>query len=153
MIELGYNYRLTDIQSALGRSQYKRLDGRIKRRQEIAQIYDDKFSFAEPLITPTVANEVKHSYHLYALQILFSELEIDKKIFFEKMLNKGIQLQVHYIPIHLNSFYMEKYGYKYGDYPNAEKFYKRQLSLPIYPELTNKEVEHVINSLIKIITL
>ena len=62
-------------------------------------------------------------------------------------------LQVHYIPIHLNSFYMEKYGYKYGDYPNAEKFYKRQLSLPIYPELTNKEVEHVINSLIKIIKL
>ena len=151
MIELGYNYRLTDIQSALGRSQYERLDNRIKRRQEIAKIYNEKFLFNDSLITPNVATGVKHSYHLYALQVIFSNIDIDKKTLFNKMLGKGIQLQVHYIPIHLNSFYMKKYGFKHGDYPNAEKFYNHQLSLPIYPELANEEVEYVINTLLNII--
>ena len=153
MIELGYNYRLTDIQSALGRSQYKRLNKRIERRQEIAKIYDDKFSRNKSLITPSTAKGVKHAYHLYALQILFSNLEIDKKTFFNKMLVEGIQLQVHYIPIHLNSYYKNKYGFKYGDFPNAENFYNQQLSLPIYPELSNEEIDFVIKTLINIIKL
>ena len=93
-----------------------------------------------------------HAYHLYALQILFSKIEIDKKEFFEKMLKKGIQLQVHYIPIHLNKYYMKKYGFKSGDFPNAENFYEQQLSLPIYPELTNEDIDFVINTLIDTIT-
>ena len=67
------------------------------------------------------------------------------------MLKKGIQLQVHYIPIHLNSYYMKKYDFKYGDFPNAENFYNQQLSLPIYPELKDEEIEFVIKTLINII--
>ena len=151
MIELGYNYRLTDIQSSLGRSQYKRLNKRIARRQNIAKIYNKEFSKIQSLITPKTAKAVRHAYHLYALQILFSNLKIDKKTFFNKMLKKGIQLQVHYIPIHLNSYYMKKYDFKYGDFPNAENFYNQQLSLPIYPELKDEEIEFVIKTLINII--
>ena len=151
MVELGYNYRLTDIQSALGISQYKRLNKRIRRRIEIAKKYDEALSSFEEFITPHVSEDFQHAYHLYALQIRFNKNSFDKKNLFEQMLNKGIQLQVHYIPIHLNSYYQKVYGFKDGDYPNAEKFYERQISLPIFPQLKNIEVDYIINSLIKFI--
>jgi len=150
MIELGYNYRLTDIQSALGISQLKRLDDRIKRRQKLALQYDKRLSQFERFITPLVSNNFKHAYHLYALQVRFEQIKIDKRDLFQKMLEKGIQLQVHYLPVHLNSYYRKKYGFKHGDYPNSEKFYNREISLPIYPELSDNELDYVTNSLVNI---
>jgi len=149
MVDLGYNYRLTDIQSALGISQLKKLDNRIIKRQELALQYDKELGQIDRFITPSVSNNIKHSYHLYALQIKFDELKLDKKEFFESVLAKGIQLQVHYVPIHYNLYYQKKYGCKLGDYPNSEKFYNCQISLPIYPELTDKELDYVIKCLIE----
>lgn len=147
MTVLGYNYRLTDIQSALGISQLKNLSERINKRQKLAYKYDVLLSTNSKCIIPLVLDRVKHSYHLYPLQIKFEELSIDKKTFFELMLEKNIQLQVHYVPLHFNTYYQEKYGFKIGEYPNAEKFYDRELSLPIYPELKDEDINYIVNSL------
>tara|TARA_Y100000590_G_scaffold427906_1_gene538630 strand:+ start:1213 stop:2391 length:1179 start_codon:yes stop_codon:yes gene_type:complete len=147
MVSLGYNYRLTDIQSALGISQLKNLDKRINRRRELASIYDNLFSMNKIYIVPQVSPTVKHSYHLYPLQIRFKELKIDKNKLFKTMLDKRIQLQVHYVPIHFNEYYQKNFGFKIGDFPNAEKFYDREISIPIYPELKDLELIYVVDTL------
>lgn len=143
MHELGYNYRLTDIQSALGSSQLKKLDSFVKRRNEIAAHYDNAFADDERFIIPQVEKNVKHAYHLYPLQIKFDELIISKKEFFEKMRENNIGLQVHYIPVHLQPYYKNNFGFKEGDYPVAEEFYKNEVSIPIYPLLENDDLEYI----------
>jgi len=151
MHELGYNYRITDFQCALGSSQLKKLDNFSQRRREIAKQYDDSFSNIDFLKTPKVQNGIEHSYHLYPLQIDFDKLSITKVKFFEKMNGEGINLQVHYIPIHLQPFYQKNYGFNTGEYPVSENFYNNELSLPIYPKLTNDEQDLVIEKIIQFI--
>ncbi len=147
MNELGYNYRITDFQCALGSNQLKRLDEFVEKRQFIALKYDNAFKDNDNLIIPKVRNYIKHSYHLYPLQIKFEKLKIDKKKFFLKMKEKGINLQVHYIPIHLQPYYMKKFDFRSGAFINAEKFYKLEFSLPIFPTMNEKDCEMVIKSL------
>lgn len=146
MHEIGYNYRLTDFQSALGINQLKRLNRFIKKRRNIANIYDKVFNKEkETVITPFISNKVKHAFHLYPLQINFSKIRLDKVSFFKIMKENGVLLQVHYIPVHLQPFYQKYYGFKVGDFPNSEKFYEREVSLPIYPDLKKNDQEKVID--------
>ena len=151
MHEVGYNYRITDFQCALGSRQLKRLDSFVQNRREIAKRYDDSFSNIDCLKTPKVQDSFEHSYHLYPLQIDFEKLSISKIEFFEKMKKAGINLQVHYIPIHLQPYYQKNYGFQQGDFPFAEYFYRNEVSLPIYPDLSMDDVSLVIDSVLEII--
>ncbi|MBT7901080.1 MAG: UDP-4-amino-4,6-dideoxy-N-acetyl-beta-L-altrosamine transaminase, partial [Candidatus Marinimicrobia bacterium] len=127
------------------------LDSFIQKRCELAKYYDGSFSNIENLIIPIVQRDVEHSYHLYPLQIDFEKMSLTKVNFFEKMKKAGINLQVHYIPIHLQPFYKKNYGFQQGDFPISERFYQNELSLPIYPDLSDKNVSLVIDSILEII--
>ena len=147
MHQLGYNYRITDFQSALGISQLNKLYEFVTKRREIAKHYDNVFSNEEKFIIPEVNDNVEHAYHLYPLQIKFEELEISRNEYFEKLKERNILLQVHYIPIHLQPFYRKNFGFKEGDFPVAEKFYQREVSIPIYPLLEDKDLEYIAENL------
>jgi UDP-4-amino-4,6-dideoxy-N-acetyl-beta-L-altrosamine transaminase len=143
MQNLGYNFRMTDIQAALGIEQLKRNDSWVKRRREIVQQYDDAFKDFEK-ITPQEHPDIDgvYSYHLYIIQC-----EKRAKLY-QYLKDNGVNTQVHYIPVHLQPYYKEKYGYGRGDFPVAEKYYDCALSLPLYPTLKDSEQEKVI-SLVK----
>jgi UDP-4-amino-4,6-dideoxy-N-acetyl-beta-L-altrosamine transaminase len=141
MQELGYNYRLTDIQAALGLSQLKRADSGIKRRNEIAARYDEAFK-GTSIEIPKVEKNVYHAYHLYVIQVE-KRLEL-----YNFLKSKNIFPQIHYIPVHLLPYYRQK-GWNYGDFPVAENYYSRCLSLPMFPSLTNEEQDYVIFQIIE----
>ena len=149
MHEPGFNYRITDFQCALGIKQLEKLDKFIERRREIAKYYDEVFSKDERFIYPHVSNDAKHAYHLYPLQIKFDELGIEKKEYFEKLKEKNIILQVHYVPVHLQPFYKKNFGFKDGDFPVAEKFYKQEFSIPMYPMLENDDLDYISKTIIE----
>ena len=140
MQELGYNYRLTDIQAALGNSQLQRAELGIKRRTEIASKYNYAFD-KSPFIKQQSGILNGHAYHLYIIIV-------DRR---DELMNflreQNIYTQVHYIPVHLMPYY-KKFGWKLGDMPNAESYYKSCLSLPIFPTLTDEEQDFVINQII-----
>ena len=141
--EVGYNYRITDFQCAMGSSQLKKLERFIQKRREIAKKYDKSFSNIDSLIIPISTSSFDHAYHLYPLQINFNNLDLTKTNFFHKMKESGINLQVHYIPAHLQPFYKENYGFNIGDFPVSEIFYNNEISLPIYPDLSKDDVSTV----------
>jgi len=143
MHELGFNYRLTDLQSALGISQLQKLECFQKRREEIAKDYNNFFAEDDRFVVPTCKTSFRHGYHLYPLQVKFDRLKISKADFFRKLEEKGIRLQVHYVPIHLQPFYARRFGFKPGDFPVVERFYRNVISIPIYPSLTDSEVDYV----------
>lgn len=149
MHEVGFNYRITDFQCALGISQLKKLDSFVEKRRKIAKYYDDFFSKDDRFIIPHISENVKHAYHLYPLQIKFDELKISKKDFFLIMKEKNILLQVHYIPVHLQPFYRKNFGFKGGDFPVTEKFYEREVSIPIYPSLSELDLNYISKSILK----
>ena len=146
MHEAGYNYRITDFQCALGSSQLKKLNWYIRKRREIAKKYDESFSNIDCLKIPVSHSSIDHAYHLYPLQIDFEKLTITKSDFFKKVKKSGINLQVHYIPVHLQPFYQRNYGFKPGDFPVAEKYYAREVSIPIYPDLSGNDQARVIDA-------
>ena len=140
MQDLGYNYRLTDFQAALGISQLKRADININKRIEIANNYNNAFNNIQEIITPKVNDNVRHAYHLYVIQT-------DKRLeLYNYLKQKGIFTQVHYIPVHLMPYYQAQ-GCKKGDFINSEIFYDHCLSLPMYPTLTIMEQHYVIQEI------
>jgi UDP-4-amino-4,6-dideoxy-N-acetyl-beta-L-altrosamine transaminase len=143
MQELGYNYRITDFQAALGLSQLKRAEWSVNRRNEIATNYNKAFKDTE-ILTPNVAKNVNHGYHLYIIQIE-KRLEL-----YNYLRTKNIFAQVLYIPVHTFPYY-QNLGWKNGDFPIAEKFYSRCLSLPMYPTLTSEEQDYVIHAVLDFI--
>ena len=143
MQELGFNYRMTDMQAALGISQLKKLERFARRRREIVERYNDAFSEVE-WITAPAADEGRACFHLYVVLIDFEKIGRSKKEVIESLREKGIGPQVHYIPVHSQPFYREHYGYKWGDYPHAEAYYEKALSLPLYPKMDDEDVEYVI---------
>jgi len=153
MHELGYNYRISDFQCALGSNQLKKLNKFIDKRRDIAKLYNKSFSNVDNLIIPENQNSINHAYHLYPLQIIFEKLSITKPEFFSEMKEVGINLQVHYIPIYLQPFYQQNYGYNASDFPVSQKFYRNEVSLPIYPDLLSDEIMLIVNKIIKFITI
>ena len=145
MVDLGFNYRLTDIQCALGLSQLKRLPAFLKRRHEIAKKYDKAFENID-VIDPLLSNrDCLHAYHLYVIQIK-PDCRIKRNEAFKAFRELGIGVNVHYIPVHLHPYYQNKFGYSKGFCPVAEKMYERILSLPIWPGMTDKDVNQVIET-------
>ncbi|WP_375443997.1 UDP-4-amino-4,6-dideoxy-N-acetyl-beta-L-altrosamine transaminase [uncultured Fibrella sp.] len=138
--ELGYNYRLTDMQAALGLSQLKRADQMLDRRREIAARYNAAFA-GTPVQIIVPPKTVGHAYHLYVVQV------DDRKGLYDYLRAKNIFAQVHYIPVHTMPYYQEQ-GNKPGDYPLAERYYSRCLSLPMYPTLTDEEQQYVIDEVL-----
>jgi perosamine synthetase len=146
MVDLGYNYRITDIQCALGLSQLKKLPHFLERRREIARLYDTAYSKMEGVTPLAVRNNVLHAYHLYVLRIDFQSLGTSRLAFFRKLRERGIGVNVHYIPLHLHPFYRERFGTGKGQCPFAESAYKEILSLPMFPAMSDSEVKQVIAS-------
>jgi dTDP-4-amino-4,6-dideoxygalactose transaminase len=146
---LGYNYRITDFQCALGISQLKKLGKFVTERRKIASHYDRVFKEDVRLIIPKANPEGKHAYHLYPLQVKFGNLKITKKELFAKLASAGIYCQVHYIPVHLQPYYAKNFGFKKGDFPVAEKFYEREISIPLYPALNKKDVDFISKEILK----
>ena len=153
MRELGYNYRISDFQCALGVSQLKKLNKFLKKRKEIARIYDNAFKNIEGIIIPKIKKEYSHAYHLYPLRINFKKFKISKKKFFKIMKKKKILLQVHYIPIHYQPFYKKKFKYKKNDFPISENFYNEEVSLPIYFRLSKDSQRKVIQNIKKLLRI
>ncbi|MCW3807463.1 UDP-4-amino-4,6-dideoxy-N-acetyl-beta-L-altrosamine transaminase [Plebeiibacterium marinum] len=145
MVELGYNYRLSDMQAALGISQLKRAAEGVSQRQKIADSYTKAFSEIEEIQTPVVPKNVSHAYHLYVIQV------DDRKGLYEHLREAKIFSQVHYIPVHTMPYY-KKQGWKKGDMPVAEAYYKKCLSLPMFPTLSNEEQQYVINKVIEFVS-
>ena len=146
MNELGYNYRLSDIHSALGINQLRKLDKFIKKRNLIASIYDQAFKNHNNFQIPIKLDNIQHAYHLYPLKINFKSLKV-KKLFFNYMLKNSINLQVHYIPIFLQPYYKKKFNFNKNEFPEAITFYKKEVSLPIYPSLDIKDQKFVIKKI------
>ncbi|MEK7665052.1 MAG: UDP-4-amino-4,6-dideoxy-N-acetyl-beta-L-altrosamine transaminase [Patescibacteria group bacterium] len=142
-----FNYRLTDIQCALGLSQLKKIDKFLKKRKEIAKKYDGAFKNIKEIIIPKEKNYAKSAWHIYTVQVRAK----DRRRIFEELQKMGIGCQVHYMPLHLHSFYKNKFGYKKGDFKEAEKYYERAITLPLFPKMTNKEVQFIIKSVKKIL--
>jgi perosamine synthetase len=151
MVELGYNYRITDVQCALGLSQLKKLLGWVARRQEIARHYDTIFADLSSIEPLHVRADLSHAYHLYVIRLNLEELQADRADVFAALRAEGIGVNVHYIPVHLHPFYRNRFGTGPGMCPVAEAAYEQILSLPIHPKLTDYEVNYVIDNLEQII--
>lgn len=142
--DLGYNYRISDIQCALGLSQLYKLSEKISRRREIALRYDNAFADT-PLVTPlSVSPDVFHVYHLYVIQLNLTALNRSRGDIFSYLRSQGIGVNVHYIPVYLHPFYRRRFGYQEGECPAAEAAYHRIISLPIFPGMTDEDVSRVI---------
>lgn len=132
-IALGYNYRMTELQAALGLSQLERLDEFVSRRAGKAGYYNKMFSDL-PVFSQIVVDGAISSWHLYVIRIDQTGPVRDRRYFYDELRKSGVGVNVHYIPVHLQPYY-QRLGYKAGDYPEAEKYYEEALTLPLYPDL------------------
>lgn len=145
----GYKYNMTDIQAALGLHQLARLEEYTRRRTEIAARYTEAFAGLEQIVTPAVRPEVRHVWHLYAVQVRRNSRRIDRDRVIAALRKQGIGTSVHFIPIHYHPYYREGFGFRRGDYPVCEAVFEGLISLPLYPSMTDAEVERVIEAVRK----
>ena len=144
-LELGYNYRLTDIQAALGLSQTNRINAYVARRTEIARKYDQALADL-PVIQPWQDPRGSSSWHLYVIQLATERIKRTQREVFENLQHAGIGVNLHYIPVHLQPFY-QQLGFRAGDFPEAEAYYRRAITLPLFPGLRSDELEFVVDQL------
>jgi perosamine synthetase len=151
MVDLGYNYRLSDLQCALGLSQLQKLSIWVARRREIARRYAEAFSYAEEFKALSAGSDRESAYHLYVVCLNSACLSADRGRIFAALRAEGIGVNVHYLPVHLHPFYQERFGTRAGLCPRAEKAYESILSLPMFPAMSDDDVEDVIDGLWKVI--
>lgn len=147
----GYKYNMMDLQAAIGIHQLKRINKYWQKRRRIWQQYNEAFKDLPVFIPVPVETSTKHAYHLYTLLLDIDNLKITRDEFLEEMTKRKIGLGVHYIALHLHPFYQKAFGYKQGDFPNAEWISQRTVSLPLSPKLTNQDVDDVIKAVKEII--
>ena len=145
--DLGYNFRLPDINCVLGISQLKKLNKFVEYRKKVAMIYDKEFKNLEYILTPKKISTTSHAYHLYPIRIDFDKLKLDKKKFFNFFFKKNFKLQVHYIPIYMHPYFKKKYNYNLRDLMESYKFYKETVSIPNYYGLSKNQQYRFINLL------
>jgi len=146
MVDLGWNYRITDFQCALGMSQLGKLPAWVERRREIARRYDEALDEIPGIRPLQVDDDISHAYHLYVVRIEPNDRR-DRRSVFNALRNRGILVNVHYVPVHLHPYYRKHFGTGKGMCPVAEKAYEQILSLPMFPRMTDEEVERVIKAL------
>ena len=151
MVDLGYNYRLTDFQCALGLSQLRKLPEWVERRQEIANEYDAAFAEIPSVRPLDVRDDVSHAYHLYMTLWELTQLRVTRSAVFAALRAEGIGVNVHYIPVHLHPFYRERFGTGPGLCPVAEAAYERLITLPMFAVMSNGDVRSVIDAIEKLI--
>ncbi|MCI4251311.1 UDP-4-amino-4,6-dideoxy-N-acetyl-beta-L-altrosamine transaminase [Bacillus sp. CCB-MMP212] len=147
---LGYNYRITDIQAALGLSQLSKLDSFIKIRKKFVDIYSKEFSCLSEIIIPKQLPQTSSSWHLYIIRLNTKLLKCNRKEFYEALQRENIGVNVHYIPVHLQPFY-QKLGYEKGICPQAENVYEEIITLPLFPKMTEADVWDVIQAVRKVL--
>ena len=146
VVETGYKYNMTDLNAALGIAQLKKLEWMWQKRKSIAKKYTAAFSTLDEIFTPPILNDRESAWHLYVIKLNIDMLKISRNEFIEKMKKKGIGTSVHFIPLYRHPFYRKTFGYDPKDFPNSEWLYERIVSLPIYPGMTDNEIETVIES-------
>lgn len=149
-IELGYNYRMTDIQAALGYSQMERLDTFVARRRQLAQRYDELLADL-PIRIPKQSRDTNSSWHIYVVRLDKTRVKKRKTEIFEEMKQRGVTLNLHYIPVHLQPYY-QTLGFKQGDFPVSERYYEEAFTLPIYYELTDAQQDQVVGALKEVLS-
>jgi dTDP-4-amino-4,6-dideoxygalactose transaminase len=147
----GYKYNLTDIAAAVGIPQLRKCDLFWTVRQRYATLYNDGFRDLAEIILPSVKEDVQHSWHLYVIQLDQERLRIGRDEFIELMRKHNIECSVHFIPLHLHPLYRDTFGYRPHHFPTASTVFERIVSLPIYPRMTEAEVQHVIEVVREII--
>ncbi|MCZ2721224.1 UDP-4-amino-4,6-dideoxy-N-acetyl-beta-L-altrosamine transaminase [Marinomonas sp. 15G1-11] len=147
-IELGFNYRMTDLHAALGLSQISKLDAFVSKRNELALRYNHEFKDL-PVIHLKQTQDCYSSYHLYIVRLMNSDKEHHKALICQ-LREQGIMSHLHYIPIHLQPYY-KKLGFNYGDFPNAERYYNEAITIPLYPLMTKEEQSKVIDAVLKVL--
>jgi dTDP-4-amino-4,6-dideoxygalactose transaminase len=147
----GYKYNMTDIQAALGLHQLAKQEQFLPMRERYAAIYAEAFHDL-PEVTPVQVKEyVRSAWHLYIIQLELERLTIDRAQFVEAMRRENVGVSVHFIPLHLHPYYQETYGFQEGDFPVAERAYQRVVSLPLYPAMSDEDVEDVIEAVTKVV--
>lgn len=149
MVDLGYNYRLSDIGCALGLSQLKRLDANLARRRAIAQRYTEALRACRGVITPTVRPEAEPAWHLYPIRLDGAAAPGGRDAVLRALRTEQIGAQVHHIPVHLHPYYRARFGDRGGEYPVAERAYEQLLTLPLFHAMTDQDVEDVLRALEK----
>jgi perosamine synthetase len=147
MEDLGYNYRITDIQCALGLSQLQKLPKFLEQRRKTAARYSEAFAHIKETTSLAVRSDVLHAFHLYVIKVDLAGLKIGRNRLFSNFRSEGIGVNVHYIPVHLHPFYMKRFHTKPGLCPVAEEAYEQILSLPMFPGITDEGIERVIKSI------
>lgn len=150
MIELGYNYRMTDLHAALGISQMNRLASFIERRRSIVSLYNQMFSKLDGVQVPYQLDRTSSSWHLYMLQLDLKKFKVSRREIFEALRAENIGVHVHYLPVYLHPYY-QNLGYKKGICPIAEAWYESALTIPLFPKMTEEDVQSVIEGVIKVL--
>ncbi len=148
VVEPGFKYNLTDLASAIGRAQLKKADHFLEKRKAIARIYTEHFQDRSYLTVPPDAEG--HAWHLYLLRIVPPKLRITRDEYIEKLREQGIGTSVHFIPLHLHPYWKRTYGFKPEDFPESIRKYQEVISLPIYPSLTESQIERIIRAVLQI---
>jgi dTDP-4-amino-4,6-dideoxygalactose transaminase len=144
VLEPGFKYNMTDVQASLGIHQLHRLDGFIRRRQEIAAFYDEAFSDLPEILLPPRLPGRNHTFHLYPIRLRTDLLRLNRSDFIEELRARNVGASVHFIPLHRHPFYRERYGYRPQQFPVCEEIYRGLLSLPLYPKMTDQDAADVI---------
>jgi perosamine synthetase len=150
MVDLGYNYRMTDIQAALGITQLKKIDQFVDARRRIASYYHQKFSNLDGVITHCQHPETNSSWHLYILRLELGSFKVDRREIFEALRAENIGVHVHYIPVHFQPYY-KNLGYKKGLCPIAEKWYEEVMTLPLFPKMLQSDMDSVVEGVKKVL--
>ncbi|MVW87013.1 UDP-4-amino-4,6-dideoxy-N-acetyl-beta-L-altrosamine transaminase [Pseudomonas sp. PB101] len=150
-VELGFNYRITDLQAALGLSQLNKLDEFIERRRELAARYERLLAYL-PLTLPGAQPEAESSWHLYVVRLQLDQISLTHREVFEGLRAAGIGVNLHYIPVHLQPYYRDL-GFAEGDFPQAERYYAEAISLPLYPLLSDEQQDYVVEQMRQLIEI
>jgi dTDP-4-amino-4,6-dideoxygalactose transaminase len=142
----GFKYNLTDVAAALGVQQLRKADRFWGLRQRCAQLYNAGFKDVPGITVPYVQPEVQHAWHLYVIQLNLEQLGTSRNAFIELLKQENIGTSVHFIPLHLHPYYRDTFGYRPEDFPNASSVFERIVSLPIYPKMTDGDIQHVIQA-------
>ncbi len=149
--EPGYKYNMTDIEAALGIHQMEKVDGFRERREEIARAFDSGLGAKDAISVPPSSGSCKHAWHLYPIQLEPDLLKIDRDSFIKNLRDEGIGTSVHFIPVHYHAYYRKRLDYGRGSFPVTEEFFERAVSLPIYPSMSDGDVNDVVEAVCKLL--